>query len=362
MVASLGLPFCLAAGLCLAFTPIARVVAQRTGFVDRPSARKVHNEPVPYLGGVAIGLAIVIAVVIAVASARGLMLQSLTLLVGAVALGAMGGFDDRLQLPAALRVAVEAFAAFMAVLAGVRIQLTGVEGLDIVLTMIWIIGVTNAVNLVDNMDGLASGLAALAGVGIAVIGGLQGQQVISVAGAATAGGCAAFLVFNWAPARIFMGDLGALFLGFLLAVLAIELEPAIPRLGGELVPMLLLAVPLLDTITVIVGRMGHGLSPTTGGKDHLSHRLERRFHSVPAAVGFLLFVQMMCTVLAVLAGADLVDPWLASGAAGALLVTLGALTWLMPVYSTPPGLDPYRRRRKPLVVDLGIADPKGYSA
>jgi UDP-GlcNAc:undecaprenyl-phosphate GlcNAc-1-phosphate transferase len=331
MAASLALAFGLAGFLSLVLTPIARDVALRTGFVDAPSARKMHARAVPYLGGAAVALATGAAFF----TVRGFT-KSAALLVGAVVLGVVGGLDDRFELAPSARLAAEAFASVMAVVAGVRIQLSGVDAIDVVLTIVWIVGITNALNIVDNMDGLSSGLTAIAGAGIAVLGGLQGQEIVGAVGAAVAGACVGFLFFNWHPARIYLGDLGALFLGFLLAVASIELTPAIAPPDSEVVPILLLAIPLLDTATVTVERVRHGRHPFVGGQDHLSHRLRHRYGSTTAAVALLLAAQACCAVLAVVSGYDLMNPWLAAAGGVVVLGVVGAMAWTVPVYGSPP--------------------------
>ncbi len=143
------------------------------------------------------------------------------------------------------------------------------------LTVVWVVGITNALNLLDNMDGLAGGIAMIAATYFTLLAAMSGQYFVGALAAATAGACAGFLIYNWNPAHIFMGDAGSLFLGFLLSAVAIKLRfPSNTPLVTWMIPLLVLALPIFDTTLVFLSRLRRGKNPlTTPGKDHISHRL-----------------------------------------------------------------------------------------
>ena len=159
--------------------------------------------------------------------------------------------------------------------------------------MLWVVGITNAMNLLDNMDGLSGGIAMIAAVFFTLLAAMSRQYLVGALAAALAGACAGFLIYNWNPAHIFMGDTGSLFLGFLLSAVAIKMRfPSNSVTVTWMIPLLVLAVPLFDTTLVFVSRLRRGKNPlTTPGKDHLSHRLARLTGSRREAV-------LLCYLLA----------------------------------------------------------------
>jgi UDP-GlcNAc:undecaprenyl-phosphate GlcNAc-1-phosphate transferase len=258
----------------LAASPGARRVALRASLVDMPDVRKVHLEPVPYLGGAAIVAGFVLAV--ASASLVGeLELTSKTwaILAGGLVICAAGLWDDARALPVHFKLVVEIALAAGLYTAGVRTHLFDVWGLDFILTLGWIVGITNAVNLMDNMDGLTAGISGIAASYLLVLGADAGQSAIAVLSAALAGGALGFLWHNRPPARIFMGDSGSLFLGFMLAALGLELRFENIQEVTFFVPVAILAVPILDTLMTCAARIRRGVSIFRGGRDHVSHRL-----------------------------------------------------------------------------------------
>lgn len=312
-------------------TPPLRRLALATGIVDRPDGRKVHEKPVPDLGGVGI-MAGVLAALVFLPELGG---RAAAIALVGVMLGAIGLIDDDRNVHPGVRFLAEASAAALAVVVGLRIHATGLEAVDIALTIVWILGITNALNLLDNMDALAAGVAGTAAFGVFLLALLGGQEVAATVSAGLAGACGGFLVFNRRPASIFMGDAGSLFLGFILAVLAIDVNPGLGPPVSFAVPVILLGLAVLDTTTVTLSRLRRGRSVAVGGKDHLSHRLVALGLSPGRAVGVLLAVQALLTVLAVLSGRRVIDPGPACAAALATLGAVAAVTSRASVYPEP---------------------------
>jgi UDP-GlcNAc:undecaprenyl-phosphate GlcNAc-1-phosphate transferase len=266
--------FAAALAVALAGTPLARRVAMRIGLVDAPSARKVHRVPVPLMGGVAVWLALVSALMLF--TERFNLPQLGAILLGATIVAITGLIDDRRGLSPAVKLGAQVVAALPLLVSGVRIEsVTPWPEVNLALTVLWVVGVTNALNLLDNMDGLSASVAAVASGFFLVLAAGSGQYLVASLSAAVAGACLGFLRYNFlAPARIFLGDAGSLLLGYLLATIGIKLrfdnDPAVT----VLIPILVLGVPLFDTTLVTLSRLRRGVNPlTTAGKDHLSHRL-----------------------------------------------------------------------------------------
>ncbi len=211
-------------------------------------------------------------------------------------------------------------------LAGVQVTvLNDATVLNAVVTIVWIVGITNAVNLLDNMDGLAAGTVAISSAGVFALAALGDQYLVAGAAAAITGACLGFLVYNRRPASIFMGDAGSLFLGFSIAVLTAQVNASeVPRPQSWVVPTLLLGLAVTDTSLVTVERLRHGRSPFKGGQDHLSHRLAALGLGQGWAVVALLGFQAVLATAAVAVGRGLINPLatlaVAVVAAGALVV------------------------------------------
>jgi len=254
-------------------TPLARRLAAHTGVMDAPSARKVHAEPVPLLGGAAIYAAVMLALLLF--GERHEVAQLAGILIGATLVSFLGLWDDRWPLRPAFKLAGQLGATSVLVLSGVRVQLFGDAIADGLVTVLWVVAVTNALNFMDNMDGLSGGVAGVAAGSFLLLAVANDQLLVAPLAAALLGACLGFLVYNFNPASIFMGDGGSLFLGFALAALGIKLRfPGLPTAVTWVVPVLVLAVPLFDLALVLVSRARRGVNPfTTGGRDHLSHRL-----------------------------------------------------------------------------------------
>lgn len=271
-------PFILMAASALIFaiggTPVARQLALRLGIIDQPAARKIHVDPVPLLGGAAIYSAFILAMLFF--GDLFYVAEVVAIFVGATLCSLVGALDDRKGLSSYTKLGVQALAAAILIFGGVQVRVFG-HWLDVAITLLWVVGITNAFNLLDNMDGLSGGIAMIAAVFFTLLAAMSHQYLVGILAAALAGACAGFLVYNWNPAHIFMGDTGSLFLGFLLAAVGIKLRfPANEVAVTWLIPVLVLALPIFDTTLVFISRLRKGLNPlTTPGKDHISHRLAR---------------------------------------------------------------------------------------
>ena len=253
-------------------TPLARRLALATGIVDLPGHRKVHHEPTPLLGGAAIYGAFVVALLLF--GGRAEVRQMISIVLGATSISLIGVVDDARGVRPSLKLLAQLGAAALVVVSGLRVQIFPWEALNIAVSLLWIVAITNALNLLDNMDGLSGGIAAIAAAHFLLLAALNGQYLVGVLSAALLGACIGFLRYNFNPASIFMGDTGSLFIGFILAAVAIKLRFANTFVVTWMVPPVVLLVPLFDTALVIVSRLRRGLNPfTTPGKDHLSHRL-----------------------------------------------------------------------------------------
>ena len=291
-----------------------RALAIRLGAMDAPNlARKTQAIPVPYLGGVAIALGITITTFVAVfvggnrsgENVSQLKDLALTVLLPALVLGAMGLFDDLRSLSPWPRLitqtVVGTVVALVIVNGGTVGTPFGTSTLNTAITIFWIVGICNSINFFDNLDGAASGAVAIAALGVFLIAFDRGQELVSSLSIVTAGATIGFLMWNKSPAKIYMGDAGALFLGIIISVATIRLNPGVvPTWKSLAIPVMLLAVPLLDTCVAVFSRLSRGLSPLTGGKDHLSHRLVRAGLSRRVAAVGLWSASGVCAVIAVL--------------------------------------------------------------
>jgi UDP-GlcNAc:undecaprenyl-phosphate/decaprenyl-phosphate GlcNAc-1-phosphate transferase len=269
---------------CVALTPIARLIAVNVGLIDKPEARKVHLRATPLLGGLAIYLAAVVATIIATPSSA--YSQIFSVLAGATLLLVVGILDDRGLLHHQLKLMVAMpLAAMILLVSGIRATVFSAGWLpgpaelwiavDYVISLIWIVGLTASFSILDHMDGLCSGVAGVAALFFLIIAASNGQVLVATLAAAVFGATMGFLVWNFNPAKIFMGDGGAMFLGFMMATLSLSL--GVPDTAGAppfLVPMIILGGALFDTLLVIISRTRRGLVPfASPGKDHTAHRL-----------------------------------------------------------------------------------------
>ena len=265
-------------------TPVMRKIAIATDVVDRPnSSHKSHKKAVPYLGGVAI-----IIGVITVSYSASLFSQftsstfwlATSVLGPALLLGLIGLVDDIKNLPPLPRFIAQTFTGvFTASILIITDNIgnpTGSSIFDSIITVVWIVGICNSINFFDNLDGGAAGTVAISSIALAYLALNGDQYLIAALSVVTAGSTLGFLVWNKSPAKIYMGDAGALFLGVLLATLTVRFEPNTQtQISSFLIPILLLAIPILDTTIAVLSRVRRHLSPFQGGQDHLSHRLIR---------------------------------------------------------------------------------------
>src|SRR5216117_983106 len=275
------LAFAIALIASLILTVPVRALALRVGMVDLPGPRKVHLTPIPLLGGLAIYGGIVLAIVLALdGTARA---QSTGILAGATLVAAVGILDDRGLLHHQIKLFLGMpLAAAILLVSGIRAQIFSVllggqsgDFLDAMLTVLWVVAITASFSILDHMDGLCAGVAAMSSVFFALIAYLNGQTLVTTLAAAVLGAATGFLRWNFKPAKIFMGDGGAMFLGFLMATLGLKLRlENANHLAAWLAPILILGVTIFDTTLVTISRSRRGLLPFAApGKDHAAHRL-----------------------------------------------------------------------------------------
>jgi UDP-GlcNAc:undecaprenyl-phosphate/decaprenyl-phosphate GlcNAc-1-phosphate transferase len=306
-------------GSLLLTIPIRRL-ALHYGMVDQPGPRKVHVSPMPLLGGTAIYLGFVLALLFTL---RGASHQQIAgILSGATLLAIIGLLDDGGLLHHQVKLFIGMPAAALFLLAsGIRAQVfsdlvPGVAGivLDGVLTVVWVVGVTAAFSILDHMDGLCAGIAAVAAGFFTLSASLNGQTMVRTLGAAALGAALGFLRWNFNPAKIFMGDGGAMFLGFLMAALGLKIRPEGSHFPATwLVPVLILGVPIFDTTLISISRSRRGLLPfTSPGKDHTAHRLSN------LGLGHRGAVLVLYCLAAVFGAAAILVPRISPAAAYAL--------------------------------------------
>ena len=306
--------------LSLLLVPAVREYARSREIIDNPGGHKSHRAPVPYLGGVAMVAAFSVAMVIGVLVRRsaqfddgqvslafgnlltrgdGLVRELAVVLGLALLFSAMGLIDDVRGLSPWLRFVVGLGIAVTLVWYGIALQSPLPDWADTVISVVWILGMTNAFNLLDNIDGLAAGTAAVASGAFFFIAVLNDQQYSALLAIGLAGAMLGFLRSNFSPATIYMGDAGSLFIGFMMAYLGLKMRTNVTEIPQLFAPVLVLGVAVLDTTVVVVSRLRRGLSPFTGGQDHLSHRFLRLGLSVRRSVTVLLVASLALGVLSV---------------------------------------------------------------
>jgi UDP-GlcNAc:undecaprenyl-phosphate GlcNAc-1-phosphate transferase len=277
----------------MGLTVPVRQLALRVGMVDHPGPRKVHVQPMPLLGGLAIYLGVLIALLVSM-DGRALT-EVIGIYAGATLVAVVGVLDDRGLLHHQIKLFGAMPAAAVILLAsGIRAQVfsniwPGTAGVwaDTALTLVWVVGITASFSILDHMDGLCAGVAAMASLFFAIFALESGQLLVSTMAAAVLGAAAGFLRWNFKPAKIFMGDGGAMFLGFLMATLALKLRPVLTagHNAAWLIPVFILGSTIFDTTLISISRSRRGFLPfTTPGKDHTAHRLSNLFQSQRTAV------------------------------------------------------------------------------
>ena len=277
--------------------------AHRWGITDGPDGGRKHQErPIPRMGGLAVAAAFTVVLLIATWATGDA--QSVALLAGvllpALVVAGLGFLDDLLALGPWVRLLGIAALALVVWWTGTRVEVTQSPVLDAAITVVWIVGITNAMNLLDNSDGLAASTATISALGIAAVALIYGQYLVGALALALAGAALGFLWHNWHPATVYLGDAGAYFLGFLLAVTAIRLRPIeLDRTWSVFIAILLLLLPIADTTFVVLRRLVEKRHPFTPGRDHLSHVLMDRGLTVRQAVGALQIVMVIGVIAAV---------------------------------------------------------------
>ncbi len=280
-MSSVLLAFLIAASASLVLTVPVRALAIRVGMVDLPGPRKVHHAPIPLLGGLAMYAGVMLAIFLVLdGPARA---QSIGIVTGATLVAAVGFLDDKGWLHHQVKLFVAMpLAAVLLLLTGIHTNIfsTLVGGsigywIDVILTVVWVVGITASFSILDHMDGLCAGIAAMASLFFAYLAYTNGQTLVTVLSAAVFGAATGFLRWNFRPAKIFMGDGGAMFLGFLMATLGLKLRiEQASSLSNWLAPVLILSATIFDTTLVTISRSRRGLLPfATPGKDHSAHRL-----------------------------------------------------------------------------------------
>ena len=275
----------IALGMALIITPGVIAFARRTGALDKPDARKVHARPIPRIGGIGIYAAFMVSILVQllfVDLSSEFMMSLIGLMVGGTIIVAIGIIDDYRDLPAKVKLLGQIIAAAVLVVAfDVRIDFITdplgdfiyLEWFAIPATIFWIVGLTNTVNLIDGLDGLAAGVSSIAAITIFLVAMEEGIPFVAMVTAALAGAAVGFLYYNFNPARIFMGDTGSMFLGFMLAGISVVGAVKSAATIALIVPILALGLPILDTTFAIVRRARNHRPIFKPDKGHLHHRL-----------------------------------------------------------------------------------------
>lgn len=289
-------------------TPLVRDLAFKFGAVDVPSdGRRMHDHPIPRMGGLSIFFGFILSVVIFLPMDRPLR----GMLLGSVIILVLGIFDDIYALPAKPKFVIQLFAALIAVLEGNTISVLSNPNvfsqnpywdlgiLSIPVSVLWIVAITNAVNLIDGLDGLACGVSTISSMTMLVIALTMTDGPVAILMAALTGSCIGFLPYNLNPAKIFMGDTGSTFLGFILAVVSIQGLFKFYTIISFAVPFLMLGLPIFDTCYAILRRLSHGQSPMVADRKHIHHRLIDMGFSQKQAVAVLYMISAILGLSAV---------------------------------------------------------------
>lgn len=306
-ITKLVLCFSIAFGVTLISTPFVKRIAQKIGAIDVPDARRVHKHPIPRMGG----LAIFYGFLVGILCFAGVDTQLKGILIGSLVIVALGIVDDVKQLGAKIKFVIQILVACIVVMHGVVIEFLSVPTflapggylelgyLSIPITILWIVGVTNAVNLIDGLDGLAVGVSSIATFSLFFIAILSGEMQVALLTAALAGGCMGFLPYNFNPAKIFMGDTGSTFLGYMLSVICIQGLFKGYVVISFIVPFLILGLPLFDTAFAIVRRIWNKKPIMAPDRGHLHHKLMDMGFSQKQTVAILYIVTSILALSAV---------------------------------------------------------------
>ncbi len=292
----------------LVTTPVVRSLAHKVGAVDVPKDnRRMHKVPIPRMGGLSIFFGFLLSALIFVPMTTALR----SMLLGAVVIVVLGIFDDIYALPAKFKFVVQIVAALIAVMGGNVISSLSNPNilsdnpywhlgfLSIPVTVLWIVAITNSVNLIDGLDGLACGVSTISSMTMLVIALSVADPEVALLMAALAGGCIGFLPYNLNPAKIFMGDTGSTFLGYILAVVSIQGLFKFYTIISFVVPFLMLGLPIFDTCFAFFRRIAHGQSPMAPDRSHIHHRLIDMGFSQKQAVAVLYIISAILGLTAV---------------------------------------------------------------
>lgn len=298
----------LAAAVSFASTPLVKALSVKVGAVDVPKdGRRMHDHPIPRMGGLAIFFGFLTAMLLFVP----LDGEKQGMLLGAVVIVVLGMLDDRFALPAKPKFLVQIGAALIAVLSGNIIDVLSnpnifspnpvweLGWLAYPITVIWIVAITNSVNFIDGLDGLACGVSTISAATMLVIALLVSEQEVAVMMAALAGACIGFLPYNFNPAKIFMGDTGSTFLGFIMATVSVNGMFKQYTIISFVVPFLMLGLPIFDECFAVIRRLSRGQSPMAPDRGHVHHRLIDMGFSQKQAVGVLYVISAILGLSAV---------------------------------------------------------------
>jgi len=333
---SILIAFIIAFVITFATTPFVKKLAFKVGAVDVPKDnRRMHKKPTARLGGLAIFFGFIVSVV-----AYSTIDRSLAgMLIGCCIIVVLGIFDDIYALSAKLKLAVQIIAALCPILAGVQIDFVRVPGfmsetgylglgwLAIPVTLIWIIGITNATNLLDGLDGLACGVSSISALTLLCIALIVGEPEIAFVTSALAGACFGFLPYNFNPAKLFMGDTGALFLGFVLATTSVQGLFKGYAVISVAAPILILGLPIFDTVSAILRRVKNHQSIMSPDRGHLHHRLIDAGFSQKKAVSI---IYALCLILCIVAVGLIATGAISLWVLAIVLLGFGVFWWLTP--------------------------------
>ena len=275
--------------LCYLLTPAAGLLARKIGLVDKPSSTKAHAHPTPLLGGLGIFTAFFLAVVFT----TGINREVAAILIGGSILLIIGIIDDKIGMMPKIKLFGQLIAALTVVKMGIRVQFIDNYYLSMLFSCLWIIGVTNAINLLDNLNGLSAGITAICASFFGILAWGRGDFMVAALAMALFGSSVGFLKHNFPKARIFMGDAGSLFMGFTLSTIAILVNWSSPtEISSLSIPILILGYPIFDTTLVTLLRVRQGRSIFEGGKDHSSHRLALLGLRKKRAVLIIFFINL----------------------------------------------------------------------
>lgn len=302
------IPFVTAIIISFFMTPIARKIAIKVNAIDIPKdERRIHKKPIPLLGGIAIYLATTISIILFLPINNTLI----SIIIGGTIIFVSGIIDDIKDISAKSKLIFQIIAALVLILGDVKIEfitnpfsvdrpLLYLDGFSIPLTIIWIVGITNAFNLIDGLDGLTAGVASISSLSLLFVASQFHYNKIMIISVIVAGACLGFLPYNFSPAKIFMGDTGALFLGFMLSAISIEGVMKSTAAIAIIIPIIILGIPIFDTTFAIFRRLLNGKSIMEADSGHLHHKLVKKGYTQKETVLIFYLISGIFGILAVI--------------------------------------------------------------